>query len=129
MLQRTCRCELLAFILYLCSLKQQYTSKDKELAGCELLAFILYLCSLKQLKRMNITQQQRCELLAFILYLCSLKQHEMGKTKSHNNLEVVSEKKNPARKSGIFLCYGPFSRFKTVPIADTEYPPTSACSC
>ena len=32
----------------------------------------------------------------------------MGKTKSHSNLEVVSEKKNPARLSWIFLCYDRF---------------------
>ena len=32
----------------------------------------------------------------------------MGKTKSHNNLEVVSEKKNPAHLSWIFLCYDHF---------------------
>ncbi len=41
---------------------------------CELLAFILYLCSLKQPKWMQDTETRRCELLAFILYLCSLKQ-------------------------------------------------------
>ena len=42
--------------------------------GCELLAFILYLCSLKQHQSLAHNRQQRCELLAFILYLCSLKQ-------------------------------------------------------
>ena len=41
-------CELLAFILYLCSLKQHQGQKDLEKHRCELLAFILYLCSLKQ---------------------------------------------------------------------------------
>ena len=41
---------------------------------CELLAFILYLCSLKQLFVFDAAKIQRCELLAFILYLCSLKQ-------------------------------------------------------
>ena len=97
--------------------------------GCELLAFILYLCSLKQpvIRRERI--KKSCELLAFILYLCSLKQHDMCKTKSHNNLEVVSEKKNPTRKSGIFLCYDQFFRFKTAPIADMACQPPLACSC
>ena len=33
----------------------------------------------------------------------------MGKSKSHNNLEVVSKKKNPAHPSGIFLCHDQFS--------------------
>ena len=70
----------------------------------------------------------RCELLAFILYLCSLKQHDMCKTKSHNNLEVVSEKKNPTLKSGIFLCHDQFFRFKIVPIAGKACLPSSACS-
>ena len=41
-------CELLAFILYLCSLKQHATDANKSQSCCELLAFILYLCSLKQ---------------------------------------------------------------------------------
>ncbi len=41
-------CELLAFILYLCSLKQPHLDDGIETFGCELLAFILYLCSLKQ---------------------------------------------------------------------------------
>ncbi len=41
-------CELLAFILYLCSLKQLHPRKEPRQRGCELLAFILYLCSLKQ---------------------------------------------------------------------------------
>jgi hypothetical protein len=36
----------------------------------------------------------------------------MGKTKSHNNLDVVSEKKNPAHSSWIFLCYDHFSDSK-----------------
>ena len=43
-------CELLAFILYLCSLKQQQDIVYQGHWGCELLAFILYLCSLKQRK-------------------------------------------------------------------------------
>ena len=43
--------------------------------SCELLAFILYLCSLKQRQIDNPTVMSGCELLAFILYLCSLKQH------------------------------------------------------
>ena len=42
--------------------------------GCELLAFILYLCSLKQLPTPEFGEDGCCELLAFILYLCSLKQ-------------------------------------------------------
>ena len=42
--------------------------------GCELLAFILYLCSLKQLEKAKLNADMGCELLAFILYLCSLKQ-------------------------------------------------------
>ena len=74
-------------------------------------------------------EEIRCELLAFILYLCSLKQHDMCKAKSHNNLEVVSEKKNPAHLSWIFLCYDYFSRFKIVPIAGKACLPSSACSC
>ena len=45
---------------------------------CELLAFILYLCSLKQLKRKIRLFKMGCELLAFILYLCSLKQPSMS---------------------------------------------------
>ena len=81
-------------------------------SSCELLAFILYLCSLKQrLDGMDNTPLG-CELLAFILYLCSLKQHDMYKTKSYNNLEVVSEKKNPALSSGIFLCFDRFFQFQ-----------------
>ena len=42
---------------------------------CELLAFILYLCSLKQPILQELQRNISCELLAFILYLCSLKQH------------------------------------------------------
>ena len=42
-------CELLAFILYLCSLKQPFCWMSFIMNSCELLAFILYLCSLKQL--------------------------------------------------------------------------------
>ena len=41
-------CELLAFILYLCSLKQRLNCGCSSVFCCELLAFILYLCSLKQ---------------------------------------------------------------------------------
>ena len=41
-------CELLAFILYLCSLKQPVFATHWHVCGCEFLAFILYLCSLKQ---------------------------------------------------------------------------------
>ena len=93
------------------------------LFSCELLAFILYLCSLKQPYHDRPTYKERCELLAFILYLCSLKQHDMYKTKSHSNLEIVSEKKNPAHLSWIFLCYDHFSRFKITPIAGKECPP------
>ena len=91
--------------------------------SCELLAFILYLCSLKQPSSDFIFLISCCELLAFILYLCSLKQHDMGKTKSHNNLDVVSEKKNPAHLSWIFLCYDHFFRFKTTPIVGKACPP------
>ncbi len=68
------RCELLAFILYLCSLKQRTSLAVLTIDSCELLAFILYLCSLKQLHQVNQTLHLSCELLAFILYLCSLKQ-------------------------------------------------------
>ncbi len=46
--------------------------------GCELLAFILYLCSLKQPTNQGAIIKNRCELLAFILYLCSLKQPEVS---------------------------------------------------
>ena len=46
-------CELLAFILYLCSLKQLVVFEDGSFGGCELLAFILYLCSLKQQNRVS----------------------------------------------------------------------------
>ena len=91
--------------------------------SCELLAFILYLCSLKQHNLYKPEYLKSCELLAFILYLCSLKQHDMCKTKSHNNLEVVSEKKNPAHLSWIFLCYDHFFRFKTTPIVGKACPP------
>ena len=122
-------CELLAFILYLCSLKQRSNSLPHTGHSCELLAFILYLCSLKQLRGAGLHQGMGCELLAFILYLCSLKQHDMGKTKSYNNLEVVSEKKNPTRKSGIFHCYDQFFQFKTAPIAGKACLPSSVCSC
>jgi hypothetical protein len=52
-----------------------------------------------------------------------LKQHDMCKTKSHNNLEVVSEKKNPAHLSWVFLCYDHFFRFKTAPVVGKAYPP------
>ena len=97
---RKCSCELLAFILYLCSLKQLgnkttnwnptlwiaciylvsllFETTERTLFntydGCELLAFILYLCSLKQQKHVKKRCHKCCELLAFILYLCSLKQ-------------------------------------------------------
>ena len=67
-------CELLAFILYLCSLKQPVNKLFLKFLSCELLAFILYLCSLKQ-QHIDLPSTLRsCELLAFILYLCSLKQ-------------------------------------------------------
>ena len=91
---------------------------------CELLAFILYLCSLKQLGTQVGMSGLGCELLAFILYLCSLKQHNMDNSKSHNKLEVVSEKKNPALTSGVFLCFDQFSRFKTVPTVGRVCPPS-----
>ena len=42
------RCELLAFNLYLCSLKQLCVQRQQFDNSCELLAFNLYLCSLKQ---------------------------------------------------------------------------------
>ena len=67
-------CELLAFILYLCSLKQHNNVVTNIVQGCELLAFILYLCSLKQRVLIASSVRSCCELLAFILYLCSLKQ-------------------------------------------------------
>ena len=67
-------CELLAFILYLCSLKQHVLQIYEPYLCCELLAFILYLCSLKQLLIFKELTHTSCELLAFILYLCSLKQ-------------------------------------------------------
>ena len=71
--QQNC-CELLAFILYLCSLKQRQTEEGHGDDRCELLAFILYLCSLKQPALSSHLSTVGCELLAFILYLCSLKQ-------------------------------------------------------
>ena len=73
-------CELLAFILYLCSLKQRPGNEGVPLPCCELLAFILYLCSLKQPINTTNLLTRCCELLAFILYLCSLKQlNKVGK--------------------------------------------------
>ena len=70
-------CELLAFNLYLCSLKQQDNEMDLCPWGCELLAFNLYLCSLKQRNTACADNNEGCELLAFNLYLCSLKQQKM----------------------------------------------------
>ena len=73
-------CELLAFILYLCSLKQRRIMVNYLEIGCELLAFILYLCSLKQPRLDSFLVVDGCELLAFILYLCSLKQRIWNET-------------------------------------------------
>jgi len=58
-----------------------------------------------------------------------LKQHDMCNKKSHNDLKVVSEKKNPALSSGIFLLFPQFFPFKTAPIAGMECPPPWVCSC
>ena len=80
-------CELLAFILYLCSLKQHINPNNSDNIGCELLAFILYLCSLKQRKKEYYFREASCELLAFILYLCSLKQPHLVENTS---LQVVN---------------------------------------
>jgi hypothetical protein len=55
-------------------LKQHYIFSIRKQSSCELLAFILYLCSLKQPTAMLAVPTGGCELLAFILYLCSLKQ-------------------------------------------------------
>ena len=121
----TCNPLLWIACIYLVSLLFETTSWKKTLfwISCELLAFILYLCSLKQHMVISSEPMSGCELLAFILYLRSLKQHDMDKTKSISNLEVVSEKKNPARLSWIFLCYDHFFRFKTAPIAGMVCPP------
>ena len=122
-------CELLSKILYLCSLKQLATIEFTNELSCELLSKILYLCSLKQHTNNKRGRMVSCELLSKILYLCSLKQHDMGNTKSFNNLDVVSEKKNPARKSGVFHCFAAFFRFKTAPTAGKACQRFSACSC
>ena len=83
-------CELLAFILYLCSLKQPDAVGPAMHMGCELLAFILYLCSLKQLENKGKTTISRCELLAFILYLCSLKQHAVREQHPCRGCELLA---------------------------------------
>ena len=82
-------CELLAFILYLCSLKQHNQFKPTNLLRCELLAFILYLCSLKQPMKWCRPPSTSCELLAFILYLCSLKQPRRYRVRHPHQLWIA----------------------------------------
>ena len=60
-------------------------------SGCELLAFILYLCSLKQLRMLLQLLILRCELLAFILYLCSLKQLTARFLDDEGSCELLSK--------------------------------------
>ncbi len=109
-------CELLAFILYLCSLKQPSNSQSYNLAplwiACIYLVSLLfettqwnYLITLQIVVNClhlscifalwNNQQKERqwhtscCELLAFILYLCSLKQPKTDYETSNKRLWIA----------------------------------------